>query len=138
MADALLWAEVSRLGGIRMQTVVAVGIGGFIGSVLRYLMAQVPIQEKTAFPFATLAVNVLGAFAIGIIAGLAERHEGINPNLLAFLRVGVCGGFTTFSTFALEIVGLSGDGRVWMGALYALLSLLLGVSAVVTGRILAA
>lgn len=101
-------------------------------------MAQVPIQEKTAFPFATLAVNVLGAFAIGIIAGLAERHEGINPNLLAFLRVGVCGGFTTFSTFALEIVGLSGDGRVWMGALYALLSLLLGVAAVLTGRILAA
>jgi len=120
-----------------MRAAIAVGIGGFLGTVCRYLLSLIPISEKTAFPVVTLLINVLGALAVGVLSGLAARCEGLNPQWMAFLRVGVCGGFTTFSTFALEIANLAGADRPWMAAAYAALSLILGVAAVLAGRALA-
>jgi len=117
-----------------MRAAIAAGIGGFLGTVCRYLLTLIPLSEKTAFPAVTLAINVLGAFAIGALAGLSDRYGGIDPELMAFLRVGVCGGFTTFSAFALEITRLFGGGRPWMGAAYVLLSLGLGAIAVLAGE----
>ncbi|HNW87364.1 MAG TPA: fluoride efflux transporter CrcB [Candidatus Limiplasma sp.] len=116
---------------------VLVGLGGFIGSVCRYFLSLLPYSEKTGFPVITLAINVLGALLIGILAGLSMRVQGIDPRLLTFLRVGFCGGFTTFSTFALEISGLMDAGRGWAGAGYVILSLVLGVAAVFAGKALA-
>jgi CrcB protein len=120
-----------------MRAIIAVGIGGFLGTVCRYLLSLIPVSERTAFPVVTLLINVLGALAIGVLSGLAARYKGASPELMTFLRVGVCGGFTTFSTFALEITGLWGAGRPWMSAAYMALSLILGVVAVLAGKALA-
>ena len=121
-----------------MRAVLAVGLGGFLGSVCRYLMTLIPVSDKSGFPVATLLVNVLGALAVGVLSGLAARYRGFDPHLMAFLRVGVCGGFTTFSTFALETVNLMGSGRMWMSAAYMALSLIFGIAAVLAGKAIAA
>jgi CrcB protein len=120
-----------------MRAALYVGVGGFAGSVLRYLLSLIPVSEKAAFPVVTLAINVIGSFAIGILSALAARHEGISPEVMLLLRVGVCGGFTTFSTFALEITTLAGAGRGWMAALYVLASLAMGGLAVLAGKAVA-
>ena len=120
-----------------MRAVLFIGFGGFLGTVCRYLMSLIPVSERTDFPVVTLLVNLLGALAIGVLSGLAARHKGLDPDLVAFLRVGVCGGFTTFSTFALEITNLMGNGRPWMSAAYMALSLLFGIAAVLLGRAVA-
>ncbi len=117
-----------------MRACLVIGMGGFLGTVLRYLLSMIPLADKTGFPFITLAINVLGAFAIGLLAGISSKYTGANADLMAFLRVGICGGFTTFSTFALEITNLFGAGKAWVGITYILLSLLLGVAAVLLGK----
>jgi CrcB protein len=120
-----------------MRAVLFIGFGGLLGTVCRYLMTLIPVSEKTAFPVVTLLVNVLGALAVGILSGLATRYKGLDPDLMAFLRIGVCGGFTTFSKFALEVTNLMGSGRPWMSAAYMALSLLFGVAAVLAGKAIA-
>lgn len=117
-----------------MLNCLAVGAGGFIGAVLRYLIGLVPL--KPDFPIKTLIVNIIGCFAIGIIAGLAERSLAENPRLVLFLKVGICGGFTTFSSFALETGDLLSGGRYAAACLYALASLVFGVAAVFLGQLL--
>ena len=89
-----------------MMNCLAVGLGGFLGSVLRCPLSLVLLDRTGSFPVNTLCANVLGAFAIGLIAAALSRQSGLNPRLILFLKVGVCGGFTTFSTFALETNGL--------------------------------
>lgn len=116
-----------------MINCLVVGAGGFIGAVLRYLIGLVPL--KTDFPIKTLIVNIIGCFAIGIIAGLAERSLAENPRLVLFLKVGICGGFTTFSSFALETGDLVSNGRCAAACLYALSSLVFGIAAVFLGQI---
>ena len=119
-----------------MQDWILVGVGGFVGSVCRYLLTLMPYSEKANFPIITLTINVLGALVIGVLAGLSMRVQGINSQLLTFLRVGFCGGFTTFSTFALEISGLLDAGRAWASFGYIVLSLVLSVAAVFAGKAL--
>ncbi|MEN6340125.1 MAG: CrcB family protein, partial [Clostridiaceae bacterium] len=80
---------------------ISVGAGGLIGSVLRYLVSLLPIRHLSGLPLLTLGVNVLGAFLIGLIVTLAGKNASLDPRTLLFLQVGVCGGFTTFSSFAL-------------------------------------
>ncbi|MDD6276295.1 MAG: fluoride efflux transporter CrcB, partial [Clostridia bacterium] len=112
-----------------MLNCIAVGVGGFLGSVLRYLFGKIPVKELTAFPVNTLLINVLGAFIIGCIAALCARSNELDSRLLLLLKVGFCGGFTTFSTFSLETVELI-DSGLWLYAVaYVLLSLFLGVAA---------
>ena len=77
-----------------------VGLGGFIGAVCRYLIGLLPVQSESGFPYKTFLINVAGAFLIGCIATYAGKHPSVNPQLVLFLKVGICGGFTTFSTFA--------------------------------------
>ena len=112
-------------------TCLAVGVGGFLGSVCRYLVSLIPLGKGGPFPFHTLAINLAGALAIGLIASAALRGSCLNPRLVLFLKTGICGGFTTFSTFALETGDLLRAGRPGLAALYAALSLGLGVAAVV-------
>ena len=107
-----------------------VGLGGFAGSVLRYLVSLAPIRHESGFPVVTLGINVLGAFLLGLIMAAAGRDAGIDPRTLLFLKVGVCGGFTTFSTFALESHTLLSGGKPGVALAYMLLSVVLCVLAV--------
>lgn len=107
-----------------------VGIGGFIGSVCRYLIGLIPLSPSNGFPVKTLVINVVGAFAIGLIAAAAAKNADMSPRVVLLLKTGICGGFTTFSTFALEISDLIRGGSWAAAAAYMLLSLILGVAAV--------
>lgn len=112
-----------------------VGLGGFVGSVLRYLMGFIPIKESTMFPINTFIINILGAILISIIAfyinnTLHDINASTLKNIILFLKVGVCGGFTTFSTFALETGDLIKNGNVEMAFLYVILSVVIGVSVI--------
>ena len=119
-----------------MLDIVAVGCGGFIGAVLRYLIGLIPVNESTVFPIKTFLINVVGCVLIGFIAVYAGKHVDVNPKLILFLKIGICGGFTTFSTFALESTDLIKGGHAGVAVLYVLLSVIVGVSVVMSTEIL--
>ena len=109
-------------------------LGGGIGSVLRYAVGL--CISAAAFPWATLTVNVGGSLAIGLFCGWSERFGWPEAVRLA-LTVGLCGGFTTFSTFSKESLALAQSGRWGALAAYALGSVALGIAAVAMGYLLA-
>ena len=113
-----------------MLNCLAVGLGGFVGAVLRYLISLIPIKNPDAFPINTFIINIAGAFAIGCIALVATKNTDIDPKVLLFLKVGICGGFTTFSTFSLETAELIKSGSVVTAIIYVILSIVIGVLAV--------
>ncbi len=113
-----------------MLECLLVGIGGFAGSVIRYMIGLLPIKPDNGFPVKTLFINVLGAFIIGIIAAVATKNKSLNPNIVLMLKVGVCGGFTTFSTFAYETAELLQNGNIFVALSYVMLSVMLGIMAV--------
>ena len=113
-----------------MLNCIFVGIGGFVGSVMRYLVGLLPIQPSDGFPLKTLIINILGSFLLGLIAAAAAKNASIDPKMVLMLKVGVCGGFTTFSTFAYEAQGLMQNGQIWLAFTYVLLSAVLGVAAI--------
>lgn len=110
-----------------------VGCGGFIGSVLRYLCSFLKI-EGISLPLVTLGINVVGSFAIMFFAGVFTKALPLDEYWMLFLRVGLCGGFTTFSTFSAETLGLFEQGDVMIGLLYAVLSFVLCVGAAFLGE----
>lgn len=116
-----------------MLNCLAVGLGGFAGSVCRYLMGLLPLGRNWAFPIRTLAINLIGSFVIGAVTALALKRSDPDPRLVLFLKAGVCGGFTTFSSFALETGDLLRGGHTAAALLYAGASLMLGVLAVFAG-----
>lgn len=108
-----------------------VGIGGFLGSCLRYLFSQ--IYTTVNFPFSTLLINFLGAFIIGIISSTIPT----NSKLSMFFKIGFCGGFTTFSTFSLETFNFLESGKIFLSLLYSLASILLCLFGVLLGKLIA-
>lgn len=116
---------------------LSVGIGGFLGSILRYLLSLVPFLNKWDLPVQTLAANIGGALLIGVIVGMTDRYEGLSPRLILMLKVGVCGGFTTFSTFSNESLALMQSGKNGLAALYIALSLVICIVGVFVGKTLA-
>jgi CrcB protein len=115
-----------------VSVVVALGLGvlGGLGAVARFLLdATVARWAGRAFPFGTLAVNVSGAVALGVLAGAA-----LGGNAYRLWGVGLIGGYTTFSTWMLESHRLAEEGRGASAALNLVVSLLLGVAAVWVGR----
>ena len=113
-----------------------VGLGGFIGAVLRYGIGLLPVKEVTRFPVKTFLINLLGCFAIGVLAAIAAKQEKLDPKLLLFLKVGLCGGFTTFSSFALESSELLQSGHTGLALAYVLGSTILGVGLVLVAQLL--
>ena len=113
---------------------IAVGLGGFIGAVCRYLIGLAPVREGMVFPVKTFIINIIGSFVIGIIAAAAARAGIADSRLVLFLKVGICGGFTTFSSFALETGDLIQNGNPGIAFLYVILSIVLGVAAVYAGQ----
>ena len=91
---------------IHMIKCLWVGLGGAVGAMLRYLIGLVPVGASNGFPIKTLLINILGAFVIGVLAVLGEKHS-LPPLLVLTLKTGVCGGFTTFATFALRLASCS-------------------------------
>lgn len=118
-----------------MQSILLVGLGGFIGSIARYqlggFIVQMTVQGR--FPFATFTVNLSGCLVVGLLAGIAERYEVIGADTRLFLFTGLLGGFTTFSAFGLEAMDLIRRGDLGIAALYVGGSVTLGLIAVWLG-----
>ncbi len=113
-----------------------VAIGGALGAVARYAISLIPV--KADFPILTLVTNVLGALLIGFVVGVTSGRDDVSGNTILFWKTGVCGGFTTFSTFSLEVWNLLEKKRYAAGGIYAALSLVCCVVGVVCGKKLAA
>ena len=113
-----------------------VGLGGLIGSVLRYLVAgwAQEASRSVSFPYGTLAVNLVGCLVIGALSYLADARGLLHPEVRLFLLVGVLGGFTTFSAFGLETMNLLRDGQVLVASLNVGANVVLCVLAVWAGR----
>lgn len=100
---------------------LAVFIGGGIGAVLRYWLSGVIYRYAgSGFPWGTLAVNVLGSFAIGLLVTVLAERFAVSAALRVFLTIGVLGGFTTFSTFSYEAMALFNEGSFGWMSLYVL------------------
>jgi CrcB protein len=114
-------------------TILLIALGGAVGSISRYgLGAFVQRAAHAGFPVGTLTVNVIGSFLVGVLAK-AFMHTQTHPDLKAMLIVGFCGGFTTFSAFSLEVVGLA-QGGAWLRAIgYVAASLGLCLAATAVG-----
>jgi CrcB protein len=111
-----------------------VGLGSFLGGGARYLTQQFVAKQFSApFPFGTLIVNILGCFLIGIIFSLSEKSNLISTEIRLFLATGFCGGFTTFSTFSLENLGMLADGEYFFVFAYVGLSVFIGFLATYLG-----
>jgi len=115
-----------------------VGVGGFLGSVVRYIAVKaVDVRINQSFPYGTMAVNVIGCLLIGVVVGIVGRHQPGSENLRAFMGAGFCGGFTTFSAFALENQNLIAERMAAMAIVYVLGSVMAGIVAVFIGLWLA-
>ena len=110
-----------------------VGVGGFVGAVMRHLIGSIPLKQNQQFPVLTLLINIAGAFAIGFLSAYVGKNASMDPKHALFLKTGVCGGFTTFSTFSLEALTLFQNGRTGAALAYVLLSLSLGLAAAAGG-----
>ena len=122
-----------------MRNLLLVGGGGFLGSVARYLLGGLVLHATGAprFPLATLAVNVTGCLAIGVLAGFAERAHLFSPASRLFLITGFLGGYTTFSAFAYETFFLARE-HAWVSAVANVLAqVAVGLAAVYFGYRLA-
>ncbi len=123
---------------IMIRLMLLAGVGGFIGTCLRYLTGRLcQLWSLGGFPLGTFTVNVIGSFIIGALLGFAERHSIITPAANVLLVTGFCGGFTTFSSFADDIFLLMQHKHWSMFVLYTILTLVLGVFFVWLGRVLA-
>ena len=122
-----------------MGKLLLIGLGGFIGTVLRYSAGTLVGRLKAGwtFPLETLLVNVAGCLAIGLLAGISESRGIFSGTTRAFLFIGLLGGFTTFSTFGYETFQLLRDGRWSSAALSTGLQVVLGIGAVWAGHVLA-
>ena len=116
-----------------MIAALCVGAGGFCGAVARYLLGLLPYQGQ--FPLITFIINFTGAVVIGAVVEAASIRPGmLPPNAVLFLKTGLCGGFTTFSTFSLETAQLLQSGKTAQAALYVIASVVLGIAAVFTAQ----
>ena len=118
-----------------MLNCLVVALGGGIGACLRYLIGLITIKEPYAFPVKTLVINLIGCFLIGLIAALAVKNTSFSPKTVLFIKTGLCGGFTTFSTFALETENLIKTGHIGIAMLYVALSVIVGVGLAFAGQV---
>ncbi len=118
-----------------MRNIIFVGLGGFVGSVLRYLVSGwvQKLSDTPFFPYGTLGVNVLGCLLIGLLGGWADNAKLFSPPVQSFLLLGLLGGFTTYSTFSYESMALLRDRQTLAAVAYVGLHLVLGFGAVALG-----
>ena len=129
--SGLTWADLLDT----VRNILLVGLGGFVGSAARYTIAGA-LQSLTTsgrFPLGTLGVNVIGCFAIGLLAGWAESIPAFSPSTRLLLMVGLLGGFTTFSSFGYETVEMLRNSRPLLAFANVALQVGLGLPAVWLG-----
>ena len=114
-----------------LKNFLLVGLGGGIGSILRYATSLL-IGPKY-FPYSTLAVNIIGSFVIGLALGMSLKNEYFLNNWKLFLATGICGGFTTFSSFSAENMELLQNGKAPLALIYIAASVILGIAAAWVG-----
>jgi len=119
-----------------IRNILAVGAGSFVGGIARYLISLALKAAGKGFPWGTLLVNLAGCFLIGLLWGLLSRSSSDGSSWALFLTVGVCGGFTTFSTFSKEALMMLQAGNVGSFALYVGVSLAAGIGLVAVGYLL--
>ena len=122
-----------------MIKLLLIGTGGFIGSILRYLVSGSvqAASHSIAFPYGTLAVNVAGCLVIGLMSYLTDSRGAGSPETRAVLMVGLLGGFTTFSAFGNETLNLFRDGEHLLAGANVAANVMLGLTAVWLGRVAA-
>ena len=109
-----------------------VALGGAVGSMGRYAISLLPV--KTGFPILTLITNIAGAALIGFIAGIVSDNNEVSQNTVLFWKTGVCGGFTTFSTFSLEAFTLFENKAYLSGGVYIFLSVACCLAGIFCGK----
>ena len=119
-----------------LKTILAVGAGSFLGGAGRYLVSLAMKGLDKGFPWATLAVNLVGCFLIGLLWGVFSKNGTESSNLSLFLTVGVCGGFTTFSTFSKDALVMLQSGNLWGFVGYVAFSVVVGIALVALGYFL--
>ncbi len=112
-----------------------VALGGALGAVARYAISLIPV--KTGFTILTLITNIIGAVLIGFIVGFTSNRDGVSDNTILFWKTGVCGGFTTFSTFSLEAFNLFENKQYAAGGMYVILSCSCCILGILCGKKLA-
>ncbi|MBU2951579.1 fluoride efflux transporter CrcB [Tamlana agarivorans] len=120
-----------------MKNLLLVFVGGGFGSVLRYLIGKQLNSIETGIPYGTFLANILGSFFIGVILGMAAKHDAINQNHTLLIATGFCGGFTTFSTFVYENHLFLKSGDFFSFAVYTCVSFIVGFLLVFLGMFLA-
>jgi len=118
---------------MKAGVVAAVAMGGAIGSVARYFVAQVQSPAWTGFPYGIFLVNISGGFIMGVLTELMALKFSVSPELRAFLTTGVMGGYTTFSTFSLESALLIQRGQIVSAGGYVVGSAVLSIVALFCG-----
>ncbi|KRQ11112.1 camphor resistance protein CrcB [Bradyrhizobium pachyrhizi] len=122
---------------MNVQLLAAVAIGGSLGSVARYLVAIGAGRLVGAeFPWGTLVINIVGSFLIGVFAEAFALSWNASQAMRVFLTVGICGGFTTFSTFSLDVIVLMQRGELWLAGAYMAASVALSILALFGGLLL--
>ena len=117
-----------------IKSILLVGTGGFLGTVARFLTSRYfAAYFPSLFPYGTFVVNIAGCFLIGLIYGFAEKENFISAEWRMFLAVGFCGGFTTFSAFAVENVAMLRDTEYFNFFLYTGSSIFIGLIATFSG-----
>ena len=117
-----------------IRTLLIVALGGGLGSALRFAVSKVVAENiGGAFPYPTFAVNIAGCLLIGLFYGLSSRGSLGGDSAKMLLTTGLCGGFTTFSTFCNENLALLRGGNAIMALMYAAVSVVLGFAAVAAG-----
>ncbi len=109
-----------------------VALGGAIGAAGRYTISLIPV--RTEFPVLTLITNLIGAILIGFIVGVADGKTNVSKNTVLFLKTGVCGGFTTFSTFSLEAYNLFETKSYVAGIIYVFFSVVGCIFGIICGK----
>lgn len=120
-----------------MMHVIYIGLGGFIGAVSRYLVTKYLGNLIPSFPLGTLAVNILGSFALGFIVYSVAQGKTISPDMRDFITIGIIGGFTTMSTFAYESFRMAELNQMLFFALNIALNIILCIAAIYAGKELA-
>lgn len=120
-----------------VKSILIVGLGGFLGTVSRFLISRYfQFHYVSVFPWGTFTVNIIGSFLIGIFFGISEKGNFMSPEWRVFLTVGLCGGFTTFSSLSNDAFILLQGKEFLRFATYSGLSFLLGLFAVFLGRLI--
>ena len=117
-----------------MKIILLVALGGALGSVARYLVGKMSLLLwGPDYPWGTLIVNIIGCFIMGLLAGLLAHYTELSQEVRGFLLIGVLGGFTTFSAFALDVVTLYQRGALMAAGFYLLMSVFASIAALLSG-----